>query len=115
MGKTVTQLIAEHRGGLINRTLDDAMKQAVEAVQDTGQRAEITIKLRITPHGKGNREAHQRITHTSKLPPPAEQQDESIWFAVRGHLQREDPDQRELFGPKGVDAEENPAPRKAAG
>lgn len=114
MGKHITQVIAEHRGGLVSRTLDEALKEAVEAAQDTGQKAEITIKLRITPHGKGNREAHLRITHTSKLPAPSEQQDESIWFAVRGHLQREDPDQTELFGPKGIAVEAMSPPLKSA-
>ncbi len=109
MGKTVTQIIAEHRGGLIARTLDEALHEAIESAQDTGQKAEITIKLRLTPHGKNNREMHLRITHTSKLPPPSEQQDESIWFGVRGQLQRDDPDQVEMFGPKGVAAEELPS------
>ena len=111
MSKTITQIIAEHRGGFVARKLDDMLGELVEAVQAAGKKGSLTIKLTASPHGKGNREIHLSIVPTSKLPPDPDTADESIWYGVRGQLQREDPDQREMFGPKGVAAEEQPAPR----
>lgn len=105
MGKSVVQIISEHRGGFIARGLDDQLEQLVERIQETGKKGALTITLQLSPHGKGNRELHARITYSAKTPPPPDHDDESIWFGVRGQLQREDPDQRELFGPKGLDAE----------
>jgi hypothetical protein len=102
MSKKITQILAEHRGGFIATRIDEMMHALVEAVQAAGKKGAITIKLEATPHGKGNREVHLRIVPTMKLPPDPDTMDESIWYGVRGGLQREDPDQREMFGPKAV-------------
>jgi len=102
MSKNITQIIAEHRGGFIARRIDEMMSDLVEAVQASGKKGVITLKIEASPHGKGNREIHLKIVPTIKLPPDPDTQDESIWYGVRGALQREDPDQREMFGPKAV-------------
>lgn len=78
------------------------MHDLVEAVQASGKKGAITIKIEASPHGKGNREIHLKIVPTIKLPPDPDTLDASIWFGVRGGLQREDPDQREMFGVKAV-------------
>jgi hypothetical protein len=110
MSKTITQIIAEHRGGFVARKCDDLLHDLVEAAQLSGKKGSLTIKLTVTPHGKANREIHLSIVPTAKLPPDPETADESIWYGVRGGLQREDPDQRELFGPKGIAAEAEAVP-----
>lgn len=107
MSKTITQIIAEHRGGFVSRRLDDMLTELVTAVQDSGKKGSLTINIALSPHGKNNREVHMRIVPVLRAPPAAEFHDESVWFGVRGHLQRDDPDQRELFGPKGVEIESN--------
>lgn len=105
MSKTITQILAEHRGGFVARRLDEMLGELIEAVQASGKKGSIAIKLTASPHGKGNREIHIGIVPTVKLPPDPDTADESIWYGVRGGLQREDPDQREMFGPKGVAAD----------
>lgn len=107
MGKTVTQVIAEHRGGVIANALNDDMSKLIERVQESGKKGQLTIKLSISPHGRANKELHVRVSYTTTLPPPADHNDESIWFGVRGELQRDDPDQRELFGPREIDGGES--------
>jgi hypothetical protein len=105
VSKTITQVIAEHRGGLVARKLDDQLAELIEAVQAAGKKGSLSIKLTATPRGKSNREIHVQIVPTLRLPPDPETADESIWYGVRGALQRDDPDQREMFGPKGIAAE----------
>jgi hypothetical protein len=112
MAKTITQIIAEHRGGFIADRIDQMLKDLVGAVQASGKKGAITIKLEASPHGKGNREIHLRIVPTIKLPPDPDTIDESIWFGVRDGLQRDDPDQREMFGPKAA-GENLPAETRA--
>jgi hypothetical protein len=114
MGKTVTQVIAEHRGGVIANALDEAMSQLVERVQESGKKGKLNITLQLSPHGRANKELHVRVSFTSTLPPPADHADESIWFGVRGELQRDDPDQRELFGPREVDGADGRSPAEHA-
>lgn len=111
MGKSVTQVIAEHRGGVIANAMNDALSQLVERVQESGKKGKLNIQLSLSPHGRANKELHVRVSFTTTLPPPADHNDESIWFGVRGELQRDDPDQRELFGPREIDGSEvrNPA------
>lgn len=112
MAKTITQIIAEHRGGFVAERIDDMLKVLVAAVQASGKKGSITLKLEASPHGKGNREIHLRIVPTIKLPPDPDTLDESIWFGVRDGLQRDDPDQREMFGPKST-GENLPAEERA--
>lgn len=114
MSKTITQIIAEHRGGFVARKLDDMLAELVEAAQAAGKKGSLTIKITATPHGKANREIHLAIVPTVKLPPDPDTADESIWYGVRGQLQREDPDQHEMFGPKGIAAERDTQPIQAA-
>lgn len=102
MSKKITQILAEHRGGFIANRIDEMMHALVDAVQASGKKGAVTIKIEATPHGKGNREIHLKIVPTIKLPPDPDTMDASIWFGVRGGLQREDPDQREMFGVKAV-------------
>lgn len=113
MSKTITQIIAEHRGGFIAERLDKQLGQLIEAVQASGKKGSINLKIEATPHGKGNREIHLALVPTVKLPPDPDTTDVSIWFGVRGGLQREDPDQREMFGPKAVGENTAAETRKA--
>lgn len=121
MGKTVIQIIAEHRGGVVARELNDDMEKLIAAAQESGKKGELNIKIKVRPVGKQNREIHLRVMHQLRAPASSSQDEESIWFGVRGQLQREDPDNGELFGPKGVELEiadgRSPAeqPRRSAG
>lgn len=119
--KTLTQVLAEHRGGFVMREAEEALRDLIEAVQASGKKGSLTLRLDLSAHGRNNRELHLVVTHAVKRPHNPDLVEPSIWFGVRGGLQREDPEQRELFGPKGVQSERadgrSPAeqPQAAAG
>lgn len=110
-GKTLTQVLAEARGGLVANELDDALRQAVERSQESGLKSSITVTLTLEPHGKDNKEMHVGVKFAAKLPAKPGLDEKSIFFAVRGGLVRDDPDQESLFrGPRAVEKADGSSP-----
>ena len=98
-GKLITQVLGEIRGGVFARAASDELSALVERIQETGQKGAITLTLTIEPHGQSNREMHVTPKLTVKKPPAADTQEAGIFYAVRGDLVRDDPDQERLpFG-----------------
>lgn len=102
-GKLVTQVLAELRGGVFANHASDELSKLVERIQESGKKGSLTITLEISPHGKNNREMHVLPKLGIKAPPAPDTTEAGIFYAVRGDLVRDDPDQAKLpFGAKKV-------------
>lgn len=102
-GKHFTQTLAEIRGGLVEAELSEQLNALVERIQETGKAGTISLQLKISPHGKGNREMHVQAKIATNMPAKPDMDEPSVFFAVRGDLVRDDPEQRSLFGPRSSD------------
>lgn len=102
-GKRFSQVLAEIRGGLVETELSAQLNELVERVQESGKEGTITFQLKLSPHGRSNREIHVSTKINTKMPPKPDMEEPSIFFAVRGDLVRHDPDQANLFGPRSVE------------
>lgn len=91
------------RGGLVLKDAERQLEQLIYACQESGAKGEINIKLKFEPHGKDNKEMHVQAICTNKTPAAPGLQDKSIFFAVRGSLVRDDPEQALLPGLRAVD------------
>lgn len=96
MAKPLTEVIATIRGGVFNNAASAELKELVERVQESGKAGSITITLTLSPHGKGNREIHVTPKLSTKKPASPDTQEPGIFYAVRGDLVRDDPDQQKL-------------------
>ncbi|MES2347012.1 MAG: hypothetical protein V4641_05510 [Pseudomonadota bacterium] len=102
-GKLITQVLAELRGGVFANHASDELSKLVERIQESGKKGSITITLEVTPHGKNNREMHVLPKLGIKAPPAPDTTEAGIFYAVRGDLVRDDPDQAKLpFGANRV-------------
>lgn len=97
------RVLGEVRGGLVARDLAQKLEDAVTAAQVSGKKATITVTMTLDPHGKDNREMHVSVKSAVKLPAEPGLDERSIFYAQRGQLLRNDPDQPDLYaGPRGV-------------
>lgn len=102
-GKLITQVLAELRGGVFANAASDELSKLVERIQESGKKGSIAITLEIVPHGKNNREMHVMPKLAVKAPALPDTTEAGIFFAVRGDLVRDDPDQVQMpFGAKHV-------------
>lgn len=119
-GKQFTQILNELRGGLVQSELTRDLRELIEAIQESGRGGSLTLTLKFKPHGARNREVHVTAAHTIKKPPKPDMDGASIFFAQRGNLLRDDPEQGDFFrGPRGVRDERadgsSPAEQAATG
>lgn len=103
MNHDVTELIRTLRGGLVSRDATRQLEQLVNAVQDAGKKGTMTITLTVEPHGKENREMHVSAKVKTVAPQSPDLNEKSIFFAVRGQLVRDDPQQTTMPGLEAVD------------
>lgn len=103
-GKAITQILGELRGGVFANHASDELSKLVTRIVETGKKGKLTIELTLEPHGKGNREMHVIPKLSVKAPPAADTTEAGIFYAVRGDLVRDDPDQRKLPGIDGPEA-----------
>ncbi len=94
------------RGGLVLKDLERQLEQVINGVQDAGKKGTVTLTLTLEPHGKENKEIHVKAKAVAKAPPAPGLDDASIFFAVRGSLVRDDPEQKPL-GLRGVSNDES--------
>lgn len=97
-GKMITQVLNELRGGVFVNAASRELSEVVEAIQESGKAGSITITLTITPHGKNNREMHVTPKLVAKKPAAPDTTEAGIFYALRGDLVRDDPDQAKLPG-----------------
>lgn len=114
--KLFSQVLAELRGGQVERELTDELRKLVERVQDTGSKGAVTLTVTLTPKGRGNREVHVGAKIAIKTPPSVDLSEPSIFFGVRGDLVRDDPEQADLFnrGPRLAADGRSPAEQQQA-
>lgn len=105
MGKRFNQVLGECRGGLVELDLSQKLSDLVTACQESGKKGTITVTMTIDPHGAENREMHVSVKSAVKAPAKPDMEERSIFFAVRGDLVRDDPNQQRL-GLRGVDSGE---------
>ncbi len=91
-----TDVLREYRNGRAVDLLSQEFNLLNEAVSETGQKGELTIKIKVSPAKDGSSERSVQIGISSKLPraelPPA------VFYADQsGDLHRVDPAQREMF------------------
>lgn len=106
--RTVADLIAEARGGLTASAISADLARVIAACEISGKPGEITIKLKVVPHGKDNREIHIHTTHKANVPYDPELARENIYFIAgpAKDLVRDDPETpQQDFGLRGVDSD----------
>lgn len=96
MSKPITDVLREIRGGVFVQEASEQLEAAVLRSQESGQASELTIKIKIKPSGANNRIMTVQPSVTSKLPAKPETQEASVFFADRGSLVRDDPEQKKL-------------------
>lgn len=95
-GKLFTQVFGEIRGGVFVNNASAELSALVERCQISGLKGKFSVELTIEPSGKDNRIMTITPKLTVKKPPMPETQDAATFFAVRGDLLRDDPEQRKL-------------------
>jgi hypothetical protein len=112
------QALAQLRFGRVEAKLSDELAELVRQAQETGKAGELTLKIKVSAHGKQNREIHLTPKISSKLPPLSEIEEPTIFFAAgSGDLTRDDPEQPDIFKerrPTGVANGASPAENSAA-
>lgn len=103
MNHGVPELIRSLRGGLVSRDLDRQLTQVIEACQDAGKKGTLTIKLTFDPHGRENKEMHVTAKTTISAPANPDLLEPAIYFAVRGQLVKDSPEQASMPGLDVVD------------
>jgi hypothetical protein len=106
--RPITDVLREYRNG---RAVDLASREFSllnEAVNETGLKGEITIKIKVAVAKGGGAERDLQISITSKIPRP--ELPSAVFFADQaGDLHRTDPAQREMFKEAGSEGGARPA------
>ncbi len=90
------RVLALHRGGQALSDLSEQLAKVCEAVARTGKAGTLTLKLDVTPAGRGGLSCLV-LEDDIRAKVPAEDLGGSIFFADdQGNLHREDPRQREF-------------------
>ncbi|TDH57527.1 hypothetical protein E2F47_01795 [Mycobacterium eburneum] len=88
-------LLLNHAKGRAHDEASAKLREAVEAVRNTGKSAKVTVELSIEPVAKIPNAYRIQDKVTSKIP---EEPRTSMWFADdNGGLHRNDPNQRSLY------------------
>lgn len=95
-GKPITNILGDIRGGVFANEASDRLSELVERIQESGKKGKIQISLELIPSGAGNRIITVKPTCVVKMPPKPETEEPAIFFAERGDLHRNDPNQKQL-------------------
>lgn len=104
----ITELIATNRGGAFASEVSDELRQCIAAAAETGKKAELTLKVTITPSGaskSGSRRMEVQLTSAPKLP-KVEPPTELLFVDGADNLSRRDPNQPTLPGIRRDNTEE---------
>lgn len=92
--KPVTATLQEHRKGALVAELGDDLAEVVEAVQRTGKKGSVTLKLEVSPTKDGYTVF---LSDDIKKSVPKEDKGGSLMFSdANGNLHRNDPNQMKL-------------------
>lgn len=98
-----SRVLNDLRGGLVAIQLSKELERLIESCQENGGKGKLTLTLDLTPKGKQNREIHVVAKVAVKAPTNPDLEERSIFYAQRGQLTRNDPDQHTIPGLRGVD------------
>lgn len=101
-----TDVLRDIRKGRVVEAASEQLAEVVKAVLDTNKKGEVTLKLQVSPQGKGD----NAVIVSAKLSSKAPQADlpDALFFAdLDGDLLRDDPTQTRMFADarEQVDAE----------
>lgn len=111
MGRLITDILRDVRGGKAVAQATALLTELVQAVDETGKSGEVTIKIKVAPEEGGG--AQKILTVECKMKKPLAEIPKGIFFSnADGDLLRTDPNQKEMF--KEVEAgAENRVPARA--
>ena len=95
---TFTEWLANHRNGLADADLGDALKTLAEACIRTGKAGTMTVTLKVKPEGD-----MLAITDALAVKEPADLEPRLYWVDLEGNLTRNNPMQPRL--PLGGESE----------
>jgi len=91
-----TDVLRDIRKGRVVETLSEELAEVVRAVLDTNKPGELTLKLKISPQGKGDNALIVSAASTQKI--PRAKLPDALFFAdLDGDLLRDDPTQQRMF------------------
>lgn len=94
--RPITDVLRDIRKGRVVDAASDELAEVVQAVLDTAKPGELTLKLKITPQGKGDNAVIVSAEIKSKRP-QAKLPDALFFASLDGDLLREDPTQQRMF------------------
>ncbi len=96
MAKPLSNILALIRGGVFDNHAGEELRDLVQRCQESGKSGTITVTISLSPKGRDNREMEVTPKLSVKKPPAAFTQEAGTFFAQRGELLRDDPDQEKL-------------------
>lgn len=91
-----TDVLRDIRKGRVVEAASDELAEVVKAVLDTAKPGELTLKLKVTPQGKGDNAVIVSAEVKSKR--PVAKLPDALFFAdLDGDLLRDDPTQQRIF------------------
>jgi recombinational DNA repair ATPase RecF len=91
-----TDVLRDIRKGRVVDAATEALAEVVRAVLDTSKPGEVTLKLKITPQGKGDNAVV--VSAEVKAKRPMAPLPDALFFAdLDGDLLRDDPTQQRIF------------------
>jgi len=95
-GKPITNVLGEIRGGVFANEVSQQLSDLVERIQESGKKGKISITLELIPSGSQNRIITVKPACVLKMPAKPEVEEPTVFFAQRGDLLRQDPNQGKL-------------------
>lgn len=93
MTTTFTAWLAEHRNGLADADLTDALRELADAVARTGKAGTLTLTIKVSAQGD-----MLAITDTCTVKKPQDVETKLYWIDLAGNLTRNNPMQPTLPG-----------------
>lgn len=91
-----TDVLRAIRKGRVVDELTEQLAEVVKAVEATGKKGELVLKLTVQPQGKDDNAKKVSTKITAKLPQP--DMPDALFFAdAEGSLLRDDPTQTRMF------------------
>jgi hypothetical protein len=94
--RPITDVLRDIRKGRAVEMLSEELAEVTRGVLENQKAGELTIKLKVSPQGKGDNAVVMSLTSTKKVP-QAKLPDALFFADLDGDLLRDDPTQQRLF------------------
>jgi hypothetical protein len=98
--RPITDVLRDIRKGRVVDAASEQLAEVVRGVLDTTKKGELTIKLSVSPQGKGDNAVIVGAKVSSKVP-QADLPDALFFADLDGDLLRDDPTQTRMFADAG--------------